>query len=212
MKTALGLLLGLLLAVSVKGQSRADVTTQGAQILYQGRTLHPGCFRLLSTQLNGDDTNLVVNVEIERPDKKFIGRGCMSANALSQSTFDRSEYLTYAYSKDALEKAKKDPLFRFDGFGYKLKKKIKENVYAVDIREFTAGSNDFLATLIVEVSDHTLVKVNPKGDITEGRVVSLRKLGTLLHGVVSFEQKIRELLKKQEQFRSKSALDKSLEI
>lgn len=160
--------------------------------------------RAISSQLNGDAISMVVNIDFEKPEGQFIGRGCMSANQYYQKPFMRNDYLTYADDEKNLKNILKDPLLRFDGFGYKLAKKIDDNIFAVDVREFTTGSADFLTTLVVEVIESQFFMITPEGKSVSTTIVGLKKVGEVLKGTVNWQQKLDEALRIHKNFKKKS--------
>jgi hypothetical protein len=172
-----------------------DVTIREGKILFQSKVLHPGCFRELSTELNGDALTMVVNIAFEKPNGEFIGRGCMTANKYFQPAFTKNGYLAYAEDKDAVKKLSKDPLLRFDGFGYKLAKKIDDKTFAVDVREFTTGSEDFLKTVLVQVVEESVIEITPDRKSISAKVISLRKIGEILNGTVNWQEKLQDAMK-----------------
>jgi hypothetical protein len=173
----------------------SDITIKDNKILYKNKELHPGCMRAISSQLNGDAVSLVVNIEFETPDGEFIGRGCMSANQYHQKPFVKNDYLTYVEDEKNLKNVLKDPLLRFDGFGYKLAKKIDDNLFAVDVREFTTGSSDFLTTIVVEVVANDVFSISPEGKAVSTTVIGLKKIGEILKGTVNWQEKLNDALK-----------------
>ena len=173
----------------------SDIKIKDGKILFQGKDLHPGCFRQLSTAINGDALSMIVNIEFERPKNLFIGRGCMTANKLYRATFTKNGYLTYADDDNVLKKVTKDPLLRFDGYGYKLAKKIDDKTFAVDVRGFTTGSSDFLSTLLVRVVEHPVFLITPEGKSVSAKVIGLQKIGEILNGTVDWQEKLQDALK-----------------
>jgi len=201
--TAFILLFGLL-------SNASEISIKDNKILYKDKELHPGCIKAISSQLNGDATSMVVNIDFEKTDGQFMGRGCMKANQYYQKPFLRNDYLTYVDDEKNLKDILKDPLLRFDGFGYKLAKKNNDDVFAIDVREFTTGSADFLTTIVVEVVQNTFFIVTPEGKTASTTVVGLKKIGEVLKGTVNLQQKIDEALKERKNIEKKIKKDSEL--
>lgn len=193
----------------VQASGTSDISVRNNKILYKDEELHPGCLRTISSQLNGDEIALIVNIDFQTAKGQFIGRGCMSANQYFQTPFIRNDYLTYVEDEKNIKNILKDPLLRFDGFGYKLAKKIDDAVFAIDVREFTTGSSDFLTTLIVEVVENPVFSISPDGKTTSATVIGLKKIGEVLKGTVNWQEKVNEGLKIRKNFKSKPK-DKSV--
>ncbi len=182
----------------------SEITIKDNKIFYKDKELHPGCIRAISSQLNGDATSMIANIEFEKPSGQFVGRGCMSANQYYQKPFMRNDYFTYVDDEKNLKDILKDPLLRFDGFGYKLAKKINDEIFAIDVREFTAGSADFLTTIVVEVVENPFFKITPDGKSISTTVVGFKKIGEVLKGTVNWQEKLNESLKIHKNFKKKS--------
>lgn len=182
----------------------SDITIKDKKIFYKDKELHPGCIRAISTQLNGDATSMIVNIEFEKPQGQFVGRGCMSANQYYQKSFMRNDYLAYVDNEKNIKDILKDPLLRFDGFGYKLAKQIDDKIFAIDIREFTAGSADFLTTIVIEVVENQFFNITPDGKAVSTTVIGLKKVGEVLKGTVDWQEKLNDALKMQKNFEKKT--------
>lgn len=157
--------------------------------------MHPGCLREITSALNGDAVSLIVNIEFEKPEGQFVGRGCMSANQYNQDSFVRNDYLVYVEDGQDVKAILKDPRLKFNGFGYKLSKKIDDKILAIDVREFTTGSADFLTTIVVEIVENSVFNITPEGKTTVTAVVGLKKIGEVLKGTVNWQEKLNEALK-----------------
>ncbi|MES2802318.1 MAG: hypothetical protein V4654_07490 [Bdellovibrionota bacterium] len=182
----------------------ADINIKNKKIFYKDKELHPGCIRAISSQLNGDATSMIVNIEFEKPNGQFIGRGCMTANQYYQKPFMRNDYLTYVDDEKNIKDILKDPILRFDGFGYKLAKKIDDKIFAIDIREFTTGSADFLTTVVVELVENPFFSITPEGKAVSTTVVGLKKVGEVLKGTVNWQEKLNEALKNRKTLEKKT--------
>lgn len=197
-------LLAVLFSFTSQTAEISDFAIKDNKILYKNKELHPGCLRQISSQLNGDAVSLIVNIDFEKPNGQFVGRGCMNANQYDQNPFMRNDYFTYVYDEKNLKEILKNPKLSFDGFGYKLSKNIDDKIFVVDIREFTTGSADFLTTLVVEVVENLVFKITPDGKTVSGTVVGLKKIGEILKGTVNWNEKLNEALKMHKQFKNKS--------
>ena len=186
-----------------QAQEASDITIKDNKIFYKEKELHPGCLKAISSQLNGDAVSMIVNIDFGKPDGHFIGRGCMHANQYHQNPFMKSDYWTYAEDEKKLKDILKDPLLRFDGFGYKFSKRIGDKVFAIDVREFTTGSADFLSTIVVEVVENPIFLISPEGKTVSSTALGLKKIGEVLKGTVNWQEKLNEALKTREKFEKK---------
>lgn len=132
---------------------------------------------------------------------KELHPGCMSANQYNQKPFMRNDYFVYVNDEKNIKNILKDPLLRFDGFGYKLAKKIDDKIFVIDVREFTTGSADFLTTLVVEVVENQFFKITPEGKSVSTTVVGFKKIGEVLSGIVNWQEKLNEALKIHKNFK-----------
>lgn len=203
MKIIIGLLAFFLSGLFVMAQESSDITIKDNKIFYKTKELHPGCIKAISSQLNGDAISMIVNVDFGKSEGHFVGRGCMNANQYFQTPFIRNEYWAYAEDEANLKNILKDPLLRFDGFGYKFSKQVKEKVFAIDVREFTTGSADFLSTIVVEVVENPVFLISPEGKTVSTKALGLKKVGEVLKGTVNWQEKINEALKIRQEYHKK---------
>jgi hypothetical protein len=199
------LIVGLFLVLSISSyaQESSDISIKDNKIFYKGKELHPGCLKSISSQLNGDAVSMTVNIDFGKSEGHFVGRGCMNANEFHQTPFMKSDYWTYADDEKNLKDILKDPLLRFDGFGYKFSKKMSDKVFAIDVREFTTGSSDFLSTIVVEIVENPFFLISPEGKTVSSNVLGMKKIGEVLKGTVNWQEKLNEALKVREKFEKK---------
>lgn len=188
----------------------SDVSVKDKKILYKNKEMHPGCLREITTALDGDAVSLIVNIEFEKPEGQFVGRGCMSANQYNQNLFVRNDYLVYVEDDQDIKAILKNPRLKFNGFGYKLAKKIDDKILAVDVCEFTSGSADFLTTIVVEIVENSVFNITPDGKTAETTVVGFKKIGEVLKGTVNWQEKLNEALKSRKNTEKKAKIKSDL--
>ncbi|MGZ3692294.1 MAG: hypothetical protein ACXVAX_12370 [Pseudobdellovibrio sp.] len=185
----------VLLIINVKTVFALDsIEVKDGKLMYGKEQIHPGCIEMLATELNGDSLTQTVNIDFEKPDNFFIGRGCVTANRFYKKPFEYQGL--WAYSADEnVKPAKKDAPVSFNGFGYKVNKKISDKIFALDTRTITQGSADFLSTILVEVTDQVTLDVSLEKEVHAAHVISLKKIGEILKGTVNWSEKLADGLK-----------------